>query len=62
MPLITFGHGTASTERIAELRDDDGQWRLAMDPGAFAVGAPDRAQWIARSQAPVPLPAANSTR
>ena len=39
----------------AGLRDDDGQWRLAMDPGAFAVGAPDMAQLIARSQAPVTL-------
>jgi pimeloyl-ACP methyl ester carboxylesterase len=39
----------------AGLRDDDGQWRLAMDPGAFAVGAPDMAQLIARSQALVTL-------
>jgi pimeloyl-ACP methyl ester carboxylesterase len=39
----------------AGLREQDGQWRLAMDPGAFAVGAPDMAQLIARSQAPVTL-------
>jgi pimeloyl-ACP methyl ester carboxylesterase len=39
----------------AGLREQDGQWRLAMDPGAFAVGAPDMAQLLARSQAAVTL-------
>jgi pimeloyl-ACP methyl ester carboxylesterase len=39
----------------AGLREQDGRWRLALDPGAFAVGAPDMAQLIARSQAPVTL-------
>jgi pimeloyl-ACP methyl ester carboxylesterase len=39
----------------AGLREHDGRWRLAMDPGAFAVGAPDMAQLLARSQAPVTL-------
>ena len=39
----------------AGLREQDGQWRLAMDPGAFAVGAPDMAQLVARTQAPVTL-------
>jgi pimeloyl-ACP methyl ester carboxylesterase len=39
----------------AGLREQDGKWRLAMDPGAFAVGAPDMAQLLARSQAPVVL-------
>jgi pimeloyl-ACP methyl ester carboxylesterase len=39
----------------AGLRERDGRWRLAMDPGAFAVGAPDMAQLLARSQAPVTL-------
>ena len=39
----------------AGLREQDGRWRLAMDPGAFAVGAPDMAQLLARSQAPVTL-------
>jgi len=39
----------------AGLREQDGQWRLAMDAGAFAVGAPDMAQLLARSQAPVTL-------
>ena len=39
----------------AGLREQHGQWRLAMDPGAFAVGAPDMAQLLARSQAPVTL-------
>jgi pimeloyl-ACP methyl ester carboxylesterase len=39
----------------AGLRERHGQWRLAMDPGTFAVGAPDMAQLLARSQAPVTL-------
>jgi len=39
----------------AGLREHDGRWRLAMDPAAFAVGAPDMAQLLARSQAPVTL-------
>ena len=37
------------------LREQDGRWRLAMDPGAFAVGAPDMAQLMAQCQAPVTL-------
>jgi pimeloyl-ACP methyl ester carboxylesterase len=39
----------------AGLREQAGRWRLAMDPGTFAVGAPDMAQLLARSQAPVTL-------
>jgi pimeloyl-ACP methyl ester carboxylesterase len=39
----------------AGLREQDGRWRLAMDPGAFAVGAPDMTHLLARSQAPVTL-------
>jgi pimeloyl-ACP methyl ester carboxylesterase len=39
----------------AGLRERDGRWRLAMDPGAFAVGAPDMTQLLARSRAPVTL-------
>jgi pimeloyl-ACP methyl ester carboxylesterase len=39
----------------AGLREQDGKWRLAMDPGAFAVGAPDMARLLARSKAPVLL-------
>jgi pimeloyl-ACP methyl ester carboxylesterase len=39
----------------AGLREEHGQWRLAMDPRAFAVGAPDMQQLLARSQAPVTL-------
>jgi len=39
----------------AGLRERGGRWRLAMDPGAFAVGAPDMGQLLARSQAPVTL-------
>jgi len=39
----------------AGLREEAGKWRLAMDPGAFAVGAPDMARLLARSQAPVTL-------
>jgi pimeloyl-ACP methyl ester carboxylesterase len=39
----------------AGLREQDGKWRLAMDPAAFGVGAPDMANQLARSQAPVTL-------
>lgn len=39
----------------AGLREQDGHWRLAMDPGAFAVGGPDMAQLVGQSQAPVTL-------
>jgi pimeloyl-ACP methyl ester carboxylesterase len=39
----------------AGLCEQDGRWRLAVDPGAFAVGAPDMTQLLARSQAPVTL-------
>jgi pimeloyl-ACP methyl ester carboxylesterase len=39
----------------AGLREQDGRWRLATDPGAFAVGVPDMVQLLARSQAPVTL-------
>jgi pimeloyl-ACP methyl ester carboxylesterase len=39
----------------AGLREQDGRWRLAADPGTFAVGAPDMAQLLARSLAPVTL-------
>jgi pimeloyl-ACP methyl ester carboxylesterase len=39
----------------AGLREQDGRWRLAMDPGAFAVGAPDMPLLLARSRAPVTL-------
>ena len=39
----------------AGLREQHGRWRLAMDPGAFAVGAPDMTQLLARSRAPVTL-------
>jgi pimeloyl-ACP methyl ester carboxylesterase len=39
----------------AGLREQDGHWRLAMDPGAFGVGAPEMARLLARSQAPVTL-------
>jgi pimeloyl-ACP methyl ester carboxylesterase len=39
----------------AGLLEQDGRWRLALDPGAFAVGAPDMPQLLARSRAPVIL-------
>jgi pimeloyl-ACP methyl ester carboxylesterase len=39
----------------AGLRSADGQWRLAMDPAAFAVGAPDMAELLSQSRAPVTL-------
>jgi pimeloyl-ACP methyl ester carboxylesterase len=37
------------------LREEHGRWRLAVDPGAFAVGAPDMTHLLARSQAPAML-------
>ena len=37
------------------LRQVDEHWRLAMDPGTFAVGAPDMAKLIADSRAEVVL-------
>ena len=39
----------------AGLRQEDGRWRLAMDPRTFAVGAPDMDALIARSAAEVVL-------
>jgi pimeloyl-ACP methyl ester carboxylesterase len=39
----------------AGLREQDGRWQVAMDPGAFAVGAPDMAHLLARCRAPVTL-------
>jgi len=39
----------------AGLREQNGRWQLALDPGAFAVGAPDMPELLARSQAPVTL-------
>jgi pimeloyl-ACP methyl ester carboxylesterase len=39
----------------AGLHEQRGRWRLAMDPGAFAVGAPDMTQLLARCRARVTL-------
>jgi pimeloyl-ACP methyl ester carboxylesterase len=39
----------------AGLREQDGQWRLAMDQAAFAGGAPAMADLLAQSQATVTL-------
>lgn len=39
----------------AGLHEQEGRWRLAMDPATFAVGAPDMAALLACSQAPVTL-------
>jgi pimeloyl-ACP methyl ester carboxylesterase len=39
----------------AGLVQQDGRWRLALDPRAFAVGAPDMAGLLARSPATVTL-------
>jgi pimeloyl-ACP methyl ester carboxylesterase len=39
----------------AGLRETQGRWRLAADPGAYAVGAPDMTRLLAQSQAPVTL-------
>jgi pimeloyl-ACP methyl ester carboxylesterase len=35
----------------AGLRAQDGRWRLAMDPGTFAVGAPDMTHLLAQARA-----------
>ena len=45
----------------AGLREQHGRWRLAMDPGSYAVGAPDMPRSLARCQAPVTWPAARTT-
>jgi pimeloyl-ACP methyl ester carboxylesterase len=39
----------------AGLREEDGRWRLALDPAAFAVGAPDMPGLLAASRAPAVL-------
>ena len=39
----------------AGLVEEDGRWRLALDPRAFGVGAPDMAGLVARSPAAVTL-------
>ncbi|MEH0841683.1 alpha/beta hydrolase [Micromonospora sp. CPCC 205711] len=39
----------------AGLRAEDGRWRLAMDPAAFAVGAPDLPGLLAGTDVPVLL-------
>ncbi|MEU5938195.1 alpha/beta fold hydrolase [Micromonospora sp. NPDC047548] len=39
----------------AGLRAEDGRWRLAMDPAAFAVGAPDLPALLAATDVPVLL-------
>ncbi|MGC5022888.1 alpha/beta fold hydrolase [Micromonospora sp. DT47] len=39
----------------AGLRAEDGRWRLAMDPAAFAVGAPDLPALLASADVPVLL-------
>jgi pimeloyl-ACP methyl ester carboxylesterase len=49
--LLSAGHPAVD----AGLREQDGRWRLAMDPGTFAAGAPDMARLLAGSRAPVTL-------
>jgi pimeloyl-ACP methyl ester carboxylesterase len=39
----------------AGLLESQGRWRLAADPAAYAVGAPDLTRLLAESQAPVTL-------
>jgi pimeloyl-ACP methyl ester carboxylesterase len=39
----------------AGLREENGRWRLAMDPAVFAIGAPDMPDLLARAQARVLL-------
>ena len=40
---------------LSGVREQDGRWRLAVDPRAFGVGAPDMAGLLARSSAAVTL-------
>jgi pimeloyl-ACP methyl ester carboxylesterase len=47
--------GAAGPAAEAGLREQHGKWRLAMDPGVFAVGAPDMTRLLARCRAPVTL-------
>ncbi|MGI5241929.1 alpha/beta fold hydrolase [Dactylosporangium sp. CA-139066] len=47
--------GLATDDDPAALREEDGRWRLALDPHAFGVGAPDMAGLVARSPAPILL-------
>jgi pimeloyl-ACP methyl ester carboxylesterase len=37
------------------LREQDGRWGLAMDPGAYRIGAPDMGRLLARTRATVTL-------
>ncbi|GAB2949483.1 alpha/beta fold hydrolase [Micromonospora polyrhachis] len=39
----------------AGLRQEDGRWRLALDPAVFGVGAPDMPTLLAAARAPVVL-------
>ena len=39
----------------AGLREQDGRWRLALDPRSFGVGAPDLPGLLAAARAPVVL-------
>jgi pimeloyl-ACP methyl ester carboxylesterase len=39
----------------AGLQEEDGRWRLAMDPAAFGVGAPDMPRLLAEARAQVTL-------
>jgi pimeloyl-ACP methyl ester carboxylesterase len=49
------GHGHERPGGGSRPAEQHGRWRLAMDPGAFAVGAPDMTRLLAGSQAPVLL-------
>ncbi|GAA4604695.1 pimeloyl-ACP methyl ester carboxylesterase [Actinoplanes octamycinicus] len=49
--LLPPGHPAARNG----IREEDGRWRLALDPRAFAVGAPDMPALIAQSPSPVTL-------
>ncbi|MCU7726444.1 alpha/beta fold hydrolase [Actinoplanes sp. KI2] len=40
---------------LSGVREEDGRWRLALDPGAFAVGAPAMAALVSGSSGPVTL-------
>lgn len=44
-----------SAEVAAGVREEDGAWRLALDPAAFGVGAPDMPKLLTAARAPVVL-------
>ncbi|WP_130387839.1 alpha/beta fold hydrolase [Kribbella sp. VKM Ac-2569] len=56
LSTYTFAAMAEAVEAVDHvLLEQDGRWRLALDPGTFGVGAPDMPALIAASQADVVL-------